>query len=59
MKGSAVETDHHSNDHVMRYFLFPFSPFSTTSLKLMILNFIHIFFTKIIGNTKYFYNFPL
>jgi len=58
MKSYAVETDHHSNDLALRYLRFPVSPFSCTSgLKLMILNFILIFCTKITGNTKYFYNF--
>ena len=58
MEGSAVETDHHGNNLALGHLRFPVSPFSCTpGLKLMILNFILIFCTKIVGNTKYFNNF--
>src|SRR5690606_17349524 len=58
MKGSAVETDHHSNNLAPQHFIFPASHFRyVICLKLVIPDFIHIFFTKIVGDAKYFNNF--
>ena len=61
MKGSAVETDHHSNNLAPGHLRFPVSPFScTTGLKLMILNFILIYISpqinRAVKNKSYFYN---
>jgi hypothetical protein len=58
MEGSAVEADHHSNNLALGHLRFPVSPFRyVTCLKLVIPDFILIFCTKIVGNTKYFNNF--
>jgi hypothetical protein len=58
VKGPAIKTDHHGNNLALRHLRFPVSlSICTTGLKLVILNFILIFCTKIVGNTKNFNNF--
>ncbi len=58
MKGSEVERDHHGNNLALGDLRCSASSFRcVTFLKLIIPDFIFIFCTKIVDNTKYFYNF--